>query len=282
MNSNALPTFFGSYGRRFAALVALSVALVIAFVLAPPVLASAWSGRSFRNEDDLVIVAREAFVDYWASGHEGLSPGLQAVADYWAWYHVAKTVIALLLLATVVMLGISLGMRYVTSGDVGRGHRSVLAAAGVLTTTVAVVAALAVMANVQGAIMPFSSMLSLLPIGQPSGAFADTVDQIGRFLAEGRLTPALETMIVDFADYHAVMAVIAACASVLLLGLSALTWIRFVRARPSDRRVRLLLGGLGSLANVAVLALIVVTVANAGTAADPAPALAAFFEGGVL
>ncbi|WFR71215.1 hypothetical protein P9209_18530 [Prescottella defluvii] len=36
------------------------------------------------------------------------------------------------------------------------------------------------------------------------------------------------------------------------------------------------------LTTVAALALIVVAVANAGTAADPAPALAAFFDGAVL
>jgi hypothetical protein len=90
-----------------------------------------------------------------------------------------------------------------------------------------------VMANIQGAVAPFASLLPMVMEGAP----ADTVGQIRRGLADypgagGRSHAALEVMISDFARYHAAMAVI------------------------------------------------VVVVANTGTAADPVPALRAFFDGG--
>ncbi|MDH6678656.1 putative membrane-anchored protein [Rhodococcus sp. LBL1] len=283
MHNNVLPPQpSGVSGRAVAALAAISAMLVGAFVAAPPVLASAWSGRSFGNQDDLVAAARVAFVDYWASGGSDLSPGLQAVGDYWARFHVVKAVIATLALATVAAFGILLGRRYVTSGSLGADRRAVLATAGVFTAMLAVVSAAAVMANIQGALVPFSSLLSLVPVGESGGELADTVDQIGQRLADGQRTQALEAMIGDFGDYHAVMAVIAVCAAAAVLGLSALSWTRFVRVDASDRRTRRVLGWVGVVTTVAALALVVVAVANAGTAADPAPALAAFFDGAVL
>ncbi|WFR71216.1 hypothetical protein P9209_18535 [Prescottella defluvii] len=167
MHNSALPSQPAAVsGRVLAALAAVSVILVTAFVAAPPVLASAWSGRSFGSQGDLVAAARVAFVDYWASGGSDMSPGLQAVVDYWAHFHVVKAVVATLALATVAAFGILLGRRYVTSGDLGAGRRAVLVTAGVFTAMLAVVSAAAVMANIQGAMVPFSSLLSLLPVGE--------------------------------------------------------------------------------------------------------------------
>ncbi len=282
MPSNVLSKSFGGSDRALATLAAVAAALVAAFVVAPRVLASAWPGRSFGNQDDLVAGVREAFVDYWASGHSELSPGLQAMGDYWVRYHVAKAVIATLVLVTVVVFGILLGRRYVSSGDLGAGRRAVLVTAAVFATMLAAVSAAAVMANIQGAIAPFSSLLSMLPVGEPEGALADAADEIALRLADGQRTPALETMIGDFADYHAAMAVIAGFAGAGLLGLSALSWTLFVRVGASDRRTRRVLGWIGVLSAVASLSLVVVAVANAGTAADPVPALEAFFAAGGL
>ncbi|WP_430332583.1 hypothetical protein [Rhodococcus sp. ACT016] len=288
MPSNALPHSTRITDRALTALTALTAlaagaaTLIVAFVAAPRVLASAWSGRSFGNQDELVAVVREAFVDYWASGESGLSPQLHAVTDYWARYHVVKAVIAALTLATVVAFGILLAKKPAVSGDLGPGRRTVRAGAGVLAAILAVVSVAALMANIQGAVAPFSSLLSLLPIGERGGDLPDIVGQIGQQFADGQWTPPLAAMIDDFARYHAAMGVIAGCAAAILLASSALSWTRFVRAGESDRQARRTPDLVGVFSTVMSLALIVVAAANAGTAADPAPALAAFFDGGVL
>jgi len=75
--------------------------------------------------------------------------------------------------------------------------------------------------------------------------------------------------------------VIALIAAVLSLTVAVVVWVRFARTARSDRRARLGLGSIGLLIALFTLGLIVVGVANTGTAADPAPALAAFFDGGL-
>ncbi|WP_433604177.1 hypothetical protein [Prescottella agglutinans] len=284
MHSNVLPSrSAGVSGRALAvlaALAAVTATLVVGFVVAPPVLAAAWSGRGFADQGDLVAAVREAFVDYWHAGDSRLTPDLVSLADYWMRYHVVKAVLAALVLAALVAFGVLLGRRYVTSGDLGVGRRVGFAAAGVLGAMLAAVASAAVMANIQGAVAPFSSLLSMLPVGEPGGELTDTLTQIEQRLADGdRTPPALDAMIRDFAEYHAAMAVVAACAAAVLLGVSVLSWRR---ARAAARRARRPLRWVGALSTVSVVALIVVAVANAGTAADPVPALATFFGGGLL
>ncbi len=281
MHSNVLPSrSTGVSGRALAALAAVTATLVVGFVVAPPVLAAAWSGRAFVDQGDLVAAVREAFVGYWHSGDSRLTPDMQSLADYWMRYHVVKAVLAALVLAALVAFGVLLGRRYVTSGDLGVGRRVGFAAAGVLGAMLAAVASAAVMANIQGAVAPFSSLLSMLPVGEPGGELTDTLTQIEQRLADGdRTPPALDAMIRDFAEYHAAMAVVAACAAAVLLGVSVLSWRR---ARAAARRARRPLRWVGALSTVSVVALIVVAVANAGTAADPAPALVTFFDGGLL
>jgi len=66
--------------------------------------------------------------------------------------------------------------------------------------------------------------------------------------------------------------------AVALIGLSSLLWKRF--ARSADRRTRRVLGSFGVLAALFSLLLIVLAAGNTTVAADPAPALMAFFEGG--
>ncbi|MBO4205873.1 hypothetical protein, partial [Micromonospora echinofusca] len=76
------------------------------------------------------------------------------------------------------------------------------------------------------------------------------------------------------------MAVIAAVVAVVLLVLSVTWWRRFAGAGSSDRRARRVWGFLGCFSALLFLLLTVVAVANTSTAADPAPALLAFFDGG--
>jgi hypothetical protein len=275
----------GISGRALATHVTLGVVLVAAFVVAPRTLAASWSGGGFDDERDLTQALREAFVEYWRSGDRDFSPGLQRVVDYWFRYHVAKAVIAAMLLIVLVALGVLLWKAFLRAGGLGAGRRAALASAGILVTMLALFSLAAVMANVQGAVAPFASLLPMLAVGATDGELADTLDQVRRRLADsqsadGRNPPALEVMISDFSRYHVALAVVAAIVAVVLIGVGVVLLKRFARTGSSDRRTRRVLGSFGVLSALVSLVVIVVVVANTTTAADPAPALSAFFDGG--
>ncbi|MEU4777283.1 hypothetical protein [Micromonospora sp. NPDC023633] len=266
-------------------LVALAVALVAAFVVAPRTLAASGPDGGFVDKRDLTEALREAFVDYWSSGDRDFSPGLEGVVDYWFRYHVAKAVIAAILLIVLAALGVLLWKAFLRAGGLGAERRAALASAGVLVTMLAVFTSATVMANVQGAVAPFASLLPMLAVGETDGELADTLDQVRQRLADSlsggdQAPPALEVMISDFSRYHVAMAVVAAIVAVVLIGMSVVLWKRFARTGSSDRRTRRVLGSFGVLSALLSLVVIVVVVANTTTAADPAPALLAFFEGG--
>jgi hypothetical protein len=275
----------GVSGRALARLVALAVALVAALVVAPGTLAAGRSGGGFGDERSLSEALREPFVEYWSSGDRNFSPGLERVVDYWFRYHVAKAVIAAILLIVLVTLGVLLWKAFLRAGGLGAGKGTALASAGVLVTMLALLSLVTVMANVQGAVAPFASLLPMLALGATDGELADTLDQVRQRLADspragGQTPPALDVMISDFSRYHVALAVVAAIVAVVLIGMSVVLWKRFARTGSSDRRTRRVLGSFGVLSALLSLIVIVIGVANTTTAADPAPALLAFFDGG--
>ncbi|MEU0600885.1 hypothetical protein ABZ484_22000 [Streptomyces sp. NPDC006393] len=282
MRSPAVPSrSAGASGRVLALLVALVVALGAAFVVAPGPLAAGASGGGFSDERRLREAFRSAFVGYWSSGEQNFSPDLDRVVDYWFRYHVAKAVIAALLLMVLLALGVLLWKAFLSAGRLGGAGRAALASAGVVATMLAVFSLVLVMANVQGAAAPFASLMPMLPGGPAHGHLADALDEVRQRLAAGERTPpALDVMISDFSWYHVVMAVIAASVSVVLIAMSVVSWKRFAATGAADRRTRRVVGAFGVLSAVLSLVVIVVAVANTSTAADPAPALSAFFEGG--
>ncbi len=265
--------------------VALVVAFVVAFVVAPGRLAAGrWDG-GFVDRRNLSEALREAFVAYWSSGDRDFSPGLERVVDHWFRYHVAKAVIAAILLIVLIALGVLLWKAFLRAGGLGAARSVALASSGVLVTMLGLFSLVVVMANVQGAVAPFASLLPMLAVGATKGELVDTLDQVrqrlaGSLSAGDRTPPALEVMISDFSRFHAAMAVIGAIAAVVLIGMSVVFWKRFARTGSSDRRTRRVLAAFGALSALSSLAVIVVAVANTATAADPAPALLAFFEGG--
>ncbi|MFC1415586.1 hypothetical protein [Streptacidiphilus cavernicola] len=270
-------------GRALALLTVLAVALGAAFVLAPARLAAAGtSDGGLADQRNLVGALRAAFVDYWNSGERALSPDMARVVDYWFRFHVAKGVISAVLLLVLIALGTVLWKAFLKSGDVlAAGGRIALASAGTVVAALAFFSLLALMANTQGALAPLSSVLSMLPLGSPGGRLADAVDQVRQGLAGypgggAGAAPAVAVMVRDFGWYHAVMAVLASVVAAVFVGVGVLAW----RRRGADRRTRRVLGAFGVLAALLGLAALVVAVANTATAADPAPALLAFFKGG--
>ncbi|QBS46541.1 hypothetical protein DMB37_38530 [Nocardia sp. CS682] len=261
-------------------LVALAVGLVAAFIAAPGKLAANGSS-DFGDESSLRATLRVAFVEYWGSGDRDFPPALSNVVDYWFRYHVVKALIAAVLLVVLGALAVLLWRAFLS----GRRNSLAFASAGALVTLLALGSSVLVMANIQGAVAPFSSLLPLLTAGAPDGALADTLDQIRLQLADslsagGRTPPALDAMIGDFARYHLAMAVIAAVAALILLAISIASWTAFKRTDSSDSRTRRTWGSFGALFTVVSLAALVIAVVNTSTATDSAPALLAFFEGG--
>jgi hypothetical protein len=270
----------GISARTLAVLAALAVALIPAVFLAPHTLAANGSEGGFADQHNLIKAVDQAFVGYWNSGHRDFTPGMDRVVDYWFRFHLAKAAIAGILLIVLVALGVLLWKAFLRGGGVGR--RVALASAGVLVTMLAVFALLIMTVNIQGAVAPFTSALTLLPVGAQHGRLGDTLDQVRQGLADyksaGHQTPpALEMMISDNARYHAVMAVLTAILVVAFIAMSVLLWKRFAGTESSDRRERRVLGSYGVLAPLFSLVMIVVAVANVTNTSDPAQGLIGFF-----
>jgi hypothetical protein len=133
----------GNRRRGSPVLVGSALALAVLFVIAPASLAGGTYGRGFTDNAPLVDATR-------------------ASLDYWFRYHVAKASIAALLLAVLIVLGVRVWRSLAGSDGPGRGGTAALASACIGITVLAVSAMALVMANIQGAIAPFSSLLSLL------------------------------------------------------------------------------------------------------------------------
>lgn len=199
------------------ALAAATAGLVAAVLLGPSLLA-----RLLVPGYDGVGALREGLPGAFAA--DGT---LARSADWWAAFHGAKALLATVLLAVLVAAA--------------RRTRGVVRGAVVALAGLALVV---VLANLQGAVAPVSSLLSMLP-----GEAAQEV-----LASDG--TPGFAALVDDFATYHLAM--------VVLAGLTALAL-----AVTAARTRRPVLG-------LAAAVLLVVTVANATTVADPAPALRAF------
>jgi hypothetical protein len=271
--------------RVLALLCVLAVALGAAFVVAPGVLAGRTPGGGYSDEGAVITGMRTAFVGYWSSGVRGYPPGLQRLVFYWTDYHIAKAVIAALLLAVLVVLGGCAWKALMRPGRLAAWRTTVLASSVALATVLALASAVLVMANVQDVVAPFASLISLLPVGSSNAPFADTVGQVKKGLAGypgtgGRTPPALDAMVSGYALYHATLVALLALLAVALIGLSVLAWRKRARTGSSERRIRRTLAWAGILPAVPLLAVVVIALANLSNAAHPAPGLLAFFAGG--
>lgn len=282
--STAPPRHVGVPGRALAALVALVAGLGVAFVLAPPWLAASDRSVDPTDQPQLVAAFRAALVGYWRSGNRNYPPALQRVVGYWMRFHLIKGGFAALLLIVLVALAVLLWRTILRTDGLGTGSRVALVGAGTAVPALALLALAVVMANLQGAVAPFASLLPLLMGGPPDADLTGPLAQARQQLAGSHRTggynpPALDAMVTDFGWYHTAMAVITAVVVVALLGLGVVFWRGTARAGAADRRTRRVLGGFGVFAVLSSLIVVVVFIANAGTAMDPAPALLGLFNG---
>ncbi|GAB3406690.1 hypothetical protein [Flindersiella endophytica] len=266
-------------------LIALATVLVPALAFGPHLLAANGSERGLADQRNLIGAVSAAFVEYWNSGRRELTPNLARLVDYWFRFHVVKAVIAAVLLVVLVRLGVLAWKACLRAGDSKAGRRVALASGGVLVTMLALLSLVIVIANVQGAVAPLTSLLTLLPVGAAHGELAATLDQVRQRLADhlsaGHLpTPALELMIGDNARYHLVVAVLATTLAVVCIGILVMLLQRYRRTEPSDRRARRVLASYAVFSALLELAMVVLALANATNTADPARGLLGFFSGG--
>ncbi len=244
--STAIDTLRGDAGGT-AGLAALTAVLTVAVFAAPARLA----GATPLQRDRLPDAAQQAFASFWS----GSTSALDDLAAYWTRFHTVKAAIAGMLLVSAVVLTRRLARRFVARSG-GPGLGDVVAGAAVIGSTVLTgLAALLLTANIQGAFVPRSSLLSAVPV-------------------DGAPPSDLSAMVDDFGRYHLVMAATAGVTAAALTVLAVSAWRR--RARSSTRAVAVSRAYVAALV-LGALAAAVITAANVSTAVDPAPALESVF-----
>lgn len=267
----------GSAGPRYLrALTAATALLATLVALVPFPLSSALSGGRYGDLAVLRAGVTNGFVQFWAAG-DGRLGELSATADSWARFHVVKAALSTVLL---VVLCILVARVWRASTDAGsRARRWGLAILGVVASGLAVVSLLLVVANLQGAVAPLSSVLGVLSFAHPGGPLEPVLEQARQVLRSGASTPALEVLRDDFVRYHAVMAVLGTAVTLALIGGALVLWRRRTHTARTQRSWRRLLaaGGAGLLLLAGAFAL--VTAANISTALHPTAALLGFLAG---
>lgn len=266
--------------RRGAALTGLGAALAAAFVLVPPAVATTTFGGELHGRQQLARAARTAFLEYWTSGQRAYSPALDQVVESWSRYHVVKAVMAALLLVVLVRLAQVIGHAPPGSRLV---RRIVHTSAGAVVAGLAGFSALLLMANVQGAVAPFASLLPVVADGA-TGPVAVALDEAGATLTEGTgseaWTAPLDAMLADFTRYHLAMAGLAGAATAALVATAVLVRRRRTGASAGVPHARRVLVPAWLLATSGALATALLAAANLSTAAHPAVALATALDGG--
>ncbi|MEV6638004.1 hypothetical protein AB0M54_45510 [Actinoplanes sp. NPDC051470] len=224
--------------RRDAGLLTIAVLLAAAFFLAPPLLLGPGRLGDFPR----------AFVGYWSSGGPDFRPDLQRLVDHQFHYHLARVVFALPLLAVLVTLAVR--------------HRRFRLPLGAL----ALVAAVLLIANVQGAVSPFGTMLPALASGPADAELVAVLAQVRDQLHNGPASPALDVILDEYVRWHVVKGVLVGLLAAVLIGLSVVAWRRRHR-------------WLSLLTTVPAMAALVVVAANVTTVMNPIPPLLLLLQG---
>ncbi|MGL5818827.1 MAG: hypothetical protein ACRCZD_20465 [Phycicoccus sp.] len=253
---------FSSLGMT--GLLVATSALVAATILLPWPVAAWWAGTSWHGPDELARAVGDGLVSDWTNravpGDGG--SGLLEPSRFWGRFHLVKAVLAALLLGVAVTLTV----RCWSAAGSTRRRTAAWRAAGVAGGGLAGLALLVMVANVQGTVVPLSSVISFLPAGPEDAAVVAAVGELQSDLAAGPRSPVAETLLHDFSVYHAVMAGLGAITAVAIAALVLRLWRRRHR-------------GVGVPLVVVSLAFALVTAANIGTALDPTPALDTFLRG---
>jgi hypothetical protein len=215
--------------RRDTGLLTVAAVLAVAFFVVPTLL----------GPDRLDDFPR-AFVAYWSSGGRHLPPDLQHMVDHQFRYHLVRVLIALPLLAVLVTLAVRLPRFRLPLG------------------ALALAAAVLLIANVQGFVSPFGTLLHILASETDKPAVATVLTQIRDQVAHGPTSPALSLMLDEYVRWHVFKGALAGLLAAVLIGLSVAAWRRRRR-------------WYSVLTAVPAAAALVVVAANVYTVADPHP-----------
>ncbi len=260
-------------------LAILTVLLVVGFVLAPKAL----TGAGPTHGHSLSVAASQAFTAYWQSGRHSYPPALADLVAYWRRYHLVKAGFAVALTIALCWLAHILWRALLRAGRPRPATTTAAVVSGSTVTALAFGSVLVAMATIQGTLTPFSSLVSLLPVGHGDPALTESAGQIQHDLAGHQALPrtpaTLGAIIDDFQLYHAVLAGQAAILAVALIGLSILMWRRAPTAGRAVPRAKPLLRLLATASALLTVIVLVVGAANVSTALNPDPALRLFFSG---
>lgn len=252
----------------------LAAGLLAAVALLPAAVAERTAGPGGVTVASLPHQVSDGFDRWFASGLAQPDPGLAAATRFWAVFHGVKAGCAALLLVALVLLLRRVWTAWVATGS--RARRVAFALAGSGGAVLAAVALLVVLANVQGAVAPLSSVLSFLPAAPPTS----TMTAVRAELDGGVSTPFLAALVGDFRVYHAAFVVAGSVAVIGLLVAVVVLWRRRALTPRALRSSRIVLAAGGASLGATALLLAVVVLANATTVAATEPALAAFLGGG--
>jgi len=214
-----------------------------------------------------------AFSQWWSEAAAPLPTDMRAVVSFWGMFHVTKAVVALALLIGLLLTGHQVWRAYARVN--APAARAAIALVGIAGAPIAAFVLLIVMANIQGALAPLSSVMGLLPM---DGSVPE-VAQVREQFAAGTISPVLETLIGDFRAYHLALVVIAAVAAVIVMTADVVLWTRWSRMPRQDVRLRRVTATIAAVLPTFAVLLLFIMVVNLSTVADTAPALAAFFGG---
>lgn len=253
--------------------VAIAAIALCATIALPATVANLLGSGSGVGIADLPHVVATEFTQWQVSGKATPPALLDAAAHAWGAFHAVKACASLVLLIALGMVGRHLWRAW--TRDLTPGGVAVVAAAGAWVAASAAVAGVVVVANLQGAIAPLSSLLSVAPSAAPSAAA-----EIASEIRAGTVGAATATLIADFRLYHAAFAGAALAAlAATLAGMIRLMMLR--RRMPAEPlRLRLSLTLAATAAGAAVLGIAVLIAANVATAVAPEDPLAAFLTAG--
>lgn len=259
-------------GERRSTLLWSGVVLLVGLVVLAPFRLAALGWGGYPDVGALADTVTAGFVRFAATG--SLSADLSETVNYWQRFHLIKALLAAALLVLLLAVGSRIWGAYARTPSLGR--RTLLGLGGLLQSGMAVLALVIAVANIQGALVPLSSVLGLMPLGGDDAALNAAVAQIASHPHQS----AFEYLLADFARYHAMMVAIGAMVTIGLLMYALHLLRRRVRLPKAERRMRwvLLAGTALTLVLAAFFALI--TAANLSTWIEPLPALLGFLNGG--
>ncbi len=251
----------------------LSALFVAAFVALPPLVLPVARGGDLPSRAQGLVTA-------WVVGGGERPAPFGEFVDGWRDYHVLKAALAAAAGVALWRVARDASRRWVV-GARAYGQVVILVAAGGL----GLLAALVVIANLQGALAPLASAVSLLPRSNGDASYAAMLARLSAAVSgggEARATRVAGAVLTDFAFFHLVLAILAALLAAALLVAARQLWRRRrgpAEAGQAGRREYRLLTMLSAVAVGAALLTLVVAAANLSTAGDPVPGLTAYLDG---